>query len=237
MKKFFSLSKMATLFAFFATSAFADLPQSSYEALDRIHNKIHLLHGDIKIELPEQLLAATFLPADAKVLEIGADVGRNSCVIASILNDSRNMVSIEPRSDAYKCLKANRNHNGFRFYIEHAAISEVPLVQKGWRTMPSQKVPPGYKRIRTITLEKLRKKYNIDFDTLVVDCEGALYYILQDTPEILDNIKLILIENDFASADHAYYVFNHFIDNGFRVICDHGPAHWDNHSFYQVWSK
>ena len=43
---------------------------------------------------------------------------------------------------------------------------------------------------------ELKNKYNINFDTLVLDCEGAFYYILMDMPEILENIKLIINEID-----------------------------------------
>ena len=65
-------------------------------------------------------------------------------------------------------------------------------LQKDWNTIPSDTVLPGYKEVNTITYTDLVKKYNINFDTLVIDCEGAFYYILQDMPETLNNIKLLL---------------------------------------------
>ena len=39
----------------------------------------------------------------------------------------------------------------------------------------SDELLPGYKPVNTITLEELNNKYNIEFDTLVLDCEGAFY--------------------------------------------------------------
>lgn len=77
------------------------------------------------------------------------------------------------------------------------------------------------------------------FDTLVLDCEGAFYYILQDTPEILDNIKLILMENDyFANWSHKEQVFAILSDKGFTCVfnkeLEHAVAIPD---FYQVWKK
>lgn len=42
----------------------------------------------------------------------------------------------------------------------------------------------------------------MDFDALAVDCEGAFYYILLDMPEILEHVKLIIIENDYHDAEH-----------------------------------
>jgi hypothetical protein len=41
---------------------------------------------------------------------------------------------------------------------------------------------PGYTNIYKITLEELNRKYNIMFDTLVLDCEGAFYYLLMEMP-------------------------------------------------------
>jgi hypothetical protein len=56
------------------------------------------------------------------------------------------------------------------------------------------------------TLPELKEKYPINFDTLVLDCEGAFYYILMDYPEILHGINLIIMENDYHSIDHKKYI-------------------------------
>lgn len=215
----------------------SSLPEEAYERLNEIHKKVTLLHGDINCELPEQLLSANFLPSDAKVLELGADVGRNSCVIGTILEDSSQMVSVEPRLEAIPYLTANRDHNGLNFHIEPSAVSMVPLLQQGWSTIPSEVDLPGYTRVNTITFDELMLKYGIDFDTLIVDCEGGLYYILKDDPSILSNIKLIIIENDFASDEHQRFVVDKFRENGFEVIHNEGPPYRGDNSFYQVWSK
>ena len=61
--------------------------------------------------------------------------------------------------------------------------------------------------------ECIKTKYNIEFDTLVLDCEGAFYYILMDMPEILDNINLIIMENDYQDYNHKL-----FIDDVLRTI-------------------
>jgi len=238
MKKLINLLFLLTAAALFNSVDAANLQEDAYQRLYAIQAKIHLKYGDLRHELPEQLLTTIFLPADAKVLELGADVGRNSCVIATILKDSRNMVTVEPRLEAIPYLRENRDVNNLKFYIEPSAISKIPLVQKGWSTIPSAVDLPGYTRVQTITYEQLQKKYGIKFDTLIIDCEGAFYYILRDEPNILNNIKLIIIENDFSSAEHYQFVADQFRKNGFEVIHNEGPPHWDeNSSFYQVWAK
>jgi FkbM family methyltransferase len=200
---------------------------------------LHLIHGSFAEEYPEQLMAATFIPADAKVLELGANVGRNSCVIASLLNNSKNLVAVESCLDTAKLLKENRDENGLKFYIEASAISKVPLIQSEWKTIPSEVDLPGYTRVNTISFKEVQKKYHIKFDTLVVDCEGALYYILRDDPKILKSIKLVIIENDFETAEHMQFVQEHFRNNGLQCVFNqpggYGPCCYDH--FYQVWKK
>jgi hypothetical protein len=77
----------------------------------------------------------------------------------------------------------------------------------------------GYTEItKYITYSELLKKYNIIFDTLVIDCEGAFYYILLDMPEILTNINLIIMENDyFKNIEHKHYIDKILKENNFKV--------------------
>ena len=83
-------------------------------------------------------------------------------------------------------------------------------------------------------------KYGIQFDTLVLDCEGAFYYILLDMPEILNNINLILMENDYFNADHKKYVDSILREKKFNVIyLVDGCGGWGpcEHNFWEVWLK
>ena len=63
----------------------------------------------------------------------------------------------------------------------------------------------------------MENKYNIEFDTLVLDCEGAFYYFLMDMPEILNNINLIIMENDYKYISQKNYIHNVLSINNFRV--------------------
>jgi FkbM family methyltransferase len=212
--------------------------ESAIERLQAAHSRLRLIHGSFEDEYPEQLMTAMYLPANAKVLELGANVGRNSCVIASLLNDSKNLVSVESIEEFAKLLQENRDVNGLQFHIEVGAISKIPLIQSWWTTMPSDEDKPGWARVKTITYSELKAKYGIKFDTLVVDCEGALYYILRDEPNILKKIKLIIIENDFSELNQMLFVQNLFKQNGLQCVYSQaggwGPC---SDQFYQVWKK
>jgi hypothetical protein len=112
------------------------------------------------------------------------------------------------------------------------------LIQIGWDTIVSEELLEGYKLVNTIKYDELLSKYNIHFDTLVIDCEGAFYYILMDTPEILANINLIIMENDYKDINHKNYIDNILLQNNFyRDYVEGGGWGPCAHNFFEVWKK
>lgn len=208
------------------------------EKLRKIHSNLKIKYGSFMDELPEQKMAVNYLTGKEKVLEIGGNIGRNSLVISSILDDDKNLLVLESDKNIANQLIENRDSNNFNFYIEKSALSKKKLIQKDWDTIPSDILLEGYKWIDTITLDNLKSKYNIEFDTLVLDCEAAFYYILMDMPEILNNIKLIIMENDYWDISKKIYIDEILIKNNFYVDYQEcggwGPC-FDK--FYEVWKK
>jgi len=208
--------------------------------LNKIHSNLNLHFGSFSEEFPEQLMVARYLKGSERVLEIGGNVGRNSMVIAYILNKAGNnqFLSLESDSDIASQLLHNKNLNQLDFQIESAALSKRKLIQQGWQTIVSDVVLPGYKEVNTITMDEINGKYNMKFDTLVLDCEGAFYYILMDMPEILNNINMIIMENDYVDIDHKNYVDDVLTKNNFHV--DYAEAGgWEPcySKFYEVWVR
>jgi FkbM family methyltransferase len=202
-----------------------------------IHNKLKIKYGSLQQELPEQKMAAQYLIGNEKVLEIGSNIGRNSLVIASIVNNE-NFVSLESDANSAKKLQENRDLNNFTFHIENSALSKRKLIQKGWNTKPSDILEEGYKWVNTISFEELQRKYQIEFDTLILDCEGAFYYILIDMPEILNTIQLIIMENDYRNIAHKNYIDSVLKKSNFYVDYTEGCG-WGccSNNFYEVWKK
>jgi FkbM family methyltransferase len=219
-----------------------------------ISNKLKLLHLIIPLkhdwfgaEIPEQILSIKYLTGSEKVLEIGSNIGRNTFIISYILNknNNNNLVSLESNSEIYKKLVENKEGTGLNCFLENAALSKRSLIQEldlstpsSWETTVSDVVLEGYQKVNTITFEELEKKYNITFDTLVLDCEGAFYYILSDMPEILNNINLIIMENDYHNIEHKKYIDSILKEKGLSVLYSEGGG-WgpcaDN--FYEVWKR
>jgi len=209
--------------------------------LSHIHHKYPISYGNWNDEYPEQIMACMYLTGDEKVLEIGGNIGRNTLIISALLQNKQNLLTFESDESIAVKLQENRDKNGLQFHIEDCALSKRKLIQQGWETYVSDVVKPGFKEVKTKTLDEIKRKYSsIQFDTLVIDCEGAFYYILMDMPDILDNIRLIIMENDYPSKEHKEYVdsfltaHNFFVHYKEKGGLDTVPCH---HNFFEVWIK
>ena len=208
------------------------------EKIANIHSKLNIQHGNFSEELPEQKMVVRYLTGNENVLEIGGNIGRNSLIISSILKNDNNLVTLESDKDIAVLLKENRDLNNLNFHIENSALSMKKLIQREWDTIYSDELLDGYKWVNTITLNELYDKYNITFDTLILDCEGAFYYILIDMPEILNNISLIIMENDYHDILHKQYVDNVLTQHNFyRDYVESGGWGVCYNNFYEVWKK
>jgi FkbM family methyltransferase len=209
-----------------------------------IQSKMRLLMNNFSEEYPEQMSIAKYLNGDENVLELGGNVGRSSLIISYILNNNNNMnfVTLEPVKYYSDILNLHKNINNLNFHIENSALSKRKLLQKNWDTIASNVVLDTWEPINTITKDELYKKYNIKFDTLVIDCEGAFFQILLDMPEILLDIKLIIMENDYRELWKKSCVDYILEQNNFKrvemmplgfyidwVVC--------NDNFYEIWKK
>lgn len=209
--------------------------------LSVLHKKTKIMFGTFNDEYVEQVLAMIYIKPESKVLELGGNIGRNSLVIASILEDDKNLVVLESSKSIAQQLMHNKTINNMSFHIETSALSKQLLMQKNWETFPydDNRYKDGtWTIVDTIIWDTLKTKYNIKFDTLVLDCEGAIYYILMDQPDMLKNFDTIIIENDFNDIEHKNYVDTVFNDNGFKSVLNI-PGGWGPcyEFFYQVWKR
>ena len=204
-----------------------------------LHDKLTFHHGSLNDEFPEQCMVAHYFTGNETVLEIGGNIGRNSVIIASLV-DNQKYVVVE--CDPVSCdqLRENRDANQFTFAIEDSALSNQKLIQNGWETYPSEVLVDGFKWVKTIDYHSFREKYPLRFDTLVLDCEGAFYYILKSMPTILDHIKLILVENDYPTIEQKIEVDSTLKLLGFyRDYVQPGGLDWlpCKHFFFEVWIR
>ena len=217
--------------------------------LTNIHSKLKFQGGSIRDEYDEQIMAVLYVRPNAKVLELGSNIGRNTLVIASLLNNPREQfVTIEIDPAAIKQLEINRSLNKMEFHIETCALSERPLFANQahfWSSFPVGEIPDEFKSKVTerpvISWSSLQDKYKITFDTLVADCEGALYWILKDTPEILDHMQIIIMENDYNNILHKKELDEILLRKNFECVYTLPLVNIIvgacSDEFYQVWMK
>jgi len=209
-----------------------------------IQNQLKLYTGFFHEEYHEQLFVTKYLTGNENVLELGGNIGRNSVVISYILNkcNNNNLVTLETSKKDCDILALHRNLNNLNFHIENAALSKRKLIQRGWNTIPSDIILDGWESVNTITFVELCEKYQIQFDTLIIDCEGAFFQILLDMPYMLTNIKTIIIENDYTELWQKQCVDHILHLNCFKNV-DKMPLglsiDWVvcPNNFYEVWRK
>jgi FkbM family methyltransferase len=209
-----------------------------------LHSLLSLSHGSMRDEFPEQCMVMEFLTGKETVLEIGGNIGRNSLILSSILKSDQQLVVLECSTAISEQLQQNRSNNQLQFHIENAALSKTKLIQKGWRTIASNTVLDGYTEIKNITFAEIESKYNLQFDTLVLDCEGSFRPILHDFPEILTNIHTIVVENDYLTLREKEEVDAILQTSGFQCVYVKEGEEEAKYlkmaclsNFYEVWKK
>jgi len=173
------------------------IPKEEYININYIDDKINDLLSNVNLnkepkqELYERALILNFLDKNSKVLEIGGGLGYVSNTIRNHLNNKNNHVVIEPHNKKANDLK-NKDFNVFNGIISNKEL----WFDNDYVTVYTES--ENTKKISNITnINKLQKQFNIIFDTLVVDCEGALPKIMEDNPELYKQIKMIIIEYDW----------------------------------------
>jgi FkbM family methyltransferase len=146
-------------------------------------------------ELPERELILKHLPPDSRVLELGGCIGVLSCLVNSLLGDRRAHVVIEANPFLIPFLERNRDVNGAEFSVEHCVISRAPeAILTLAADMDSSKRGDHGLMVPTRTFEDIDAHYQLSFDTLVMDIEGAESEFIRDNKVVIQKMNLIVIE-------------------------------------------
>ena len=218
------------------------------ERLNALHKHLslkHVEHGGFEFEYPEQLMAMKHIREDSKVLEIGGNIGRVSHIIQTILHNPKHHVILECDVNTAELLRYNLHLNTYtEVPIETSALSNIPLYMAGGhgpRPIEDFKDTEHPIEVPTISYSEMCKKYDIDFDVLIADCEGSLFYIFKDHA-MLNNIHTVIMENDYYDINHKIAVDAILTEKGFRMVYQEKGVPWASWSccyeyFYEVWKK
>uniref|UniRef100_A0A6C0KVA9 Methyltransferase FkbM domain-containing protein n=1 Tax=viral metagenome TaxID=1070528 RepID=A0A6C0KVA9_9ZZZZ len=172
------------------------------------------IHARYEIERPEQEMIAKYLPNECCVLEMGGESGTTSLIINKILKDPTKHVLVEPSQNSIPKLIKTQEIYQTQFKVAHGFV--------GRNRSSHEALWDECKYRQMFDLCDLEKMVGQPFDVLVVDCEGAFYNILEDMPEILDSVKLIIIEMD-GPDDKVPIIRNKLLQNGFEMV--HSQSH------------
>jgi len=215
------------------------LNKVNFTTLNELHQSI--LGVDMSGELPEQELIFTHLDRDSKgVLEFGGNIGRSSLVINKLMKHPEHHVVFESDPVIAQQLESNRDTNHCSFQIIPACLSDKPMVQNGWNTAGDTTQGNHWKSVPNLPYSVFKDQYSwIEFDTLVVDCEGCLASILKDHgDDLLSTIQTIIIEHDdrFNPSVPQNYIRPYLLDHGFESV-QRRDLNSDHINFYEILRK
>ena len=154
-------------------------------------------------EKQEQDMVAKHIREGDKVLELGARYGTVSAVILDNVKDEHDCVIVEPDGKVTDALKSNLkgcNYGDARVFV--GTIGSKKQKIKGDYNYATYTVECNDDTcdIDNLTYDDLQKRYNIEFNTIVADCEGCLPEVIDHistTSPSLHSLQKIIVETDY----------------------------------------
>lgn len=178
-----------------------------------------------------------YLSPNAKVLELGSCLGYVSCLVNNILAQKDQHVALEANPNLIPWIEKNREANDCQFHLENSIVStnesNTFYIHKLIVGGSTKRETPVKTEIKGLTISKLKEKYDIDFDTLVMDIEGGELSLLRNFKEEISWFKHIFFEiHPFAgilTQEEAQECEEILKEIGFNLKIRDGH--------YQIWEK
>lgn len=182
----------------------------------------HLINNNY-MEINEQLLAQKYIQEDDRVLELGARYGTVSCMINSKLKGKfkKLQVSVEPDERVWDALEKNKLSNKCEFNIVKGFISnkklELTNLDECYGGYGATSIENEESKIPIFKLHEIQRYcYVKSFNVLVADCEGFLGTFLEENPDIIERLRLVIFEADYEDKCDYNKIHKLFTDEGFK---------------------
>jgi len=205
----------------------------------KLYNLTNELIKNQSTELMEQLFLQQYVKPNDSVLQLGANIG-TSCILVDKLIDNKKMnVCLEPIKEVYDVLVKNKEYNDCGFIPVLGLLSSeksVKMNKHGKDLNGSFVSKDGELDVTSYTLSELESMINSKFSVLFVDCEGCFIQVLLDFPEILKDLRMIIVEKDRLNELDYSECDEKLIKSEFNII-ESWDKHKGNNLVYEVWEK
>jgi len=186
-----------------------------------------LLPAACDIEAESRYMAVKWIPKNATVLEVGARYGSVSCAISRVLEQSGKLVSVDADDSVWEYLERNRANFKCNFHIAKGLLGKrdgrikknhygtvaftEDMHNDAGDTIPGDAglIVPHF------TVADLENKHSLKFNVANFDCEGCLPHVLKDFPELVKQLKLLIIEvHDFLEDETVA----NLTTNGWKIL-------------------
>ena len=166
------------------------------------------------------------------IIDIGANIGAFSIFMASKYPKAH-IYSYEPSASTFRVFLHNIKINNFSKQISPFKLavykknSQIKLYNpgpSGLRSIHHTRNEKKSETVETITLEKIFSQNKINkCDLIKIDCEGAEYEILANTPPtVFKKIKQVVLEfHEMTPSQSHIQLINILKMNGFKVKGDY----------------
>jgi len=164
------------------------------------------------IEHIEQELAKQWIKPEDRVLELGARYGSVSIVTNQIIRDKSTHYVVEPDETVWSALESNMKLNDCDFNIVKGIIGTKRYRLQGTDYEKTSTIDTSYgtPQVKSFDLP------NVDFDTLIVDCEGFLEEFYDDNKPLFSRLKKMIIECDCPHKCDYPRLIDEFENLGFK---------------------
>ncbi len=174
-----------------------------------------------EVESNEQRLALQYIKDNDCVLELGARYGTVSYAINSKLNNKSQHVAVEPDKVVWDALDKNLQNNNCKTQVFKGVISKTKqelLNDPYWGGYGKSCIPNEFSNLPIISLEEVEKMVDSKFTVLFVDCEGCLESFLDENPNILNSIRLLIFEADNSANCNYNKIIELLKSKNFKAI-------------------
>lgn len=170
-------------------------------------------------ELSEKHLIEKYLDSKDSVLELGGCLGVISLVTNKLLSNKKKHVVLEIDSEKYKYLKHNKITNKAEFFCCNGALSrnEDLFYERGigiWGGKASN-IGTDKEKVVAYTIKDLETKYNLVFNTLIMDIEGGELELFKTFA--IKQFNKIIFENHYTNNKNLE-IENILKTNSFNLI-------------------